>query len=280
MPSSAASSPRVIAGDCGNRLEFRRQPRFACPRRYGRDAGGQVGARLDLGRPAIVGKGTIEVLPLLENGTCFHQRRHVGPIQLDGLPQVLQRAIAIALPMLDGPELAIQERTVGRGRDRPLIRDSRLVQPAASGGVASPLDHVLHVAELQHLDAPAHIRQRAVERERLFECGQRIRITLQAEQRLAATDECRHVGAIGRERSIERTQRLVVLAACQRHESFPSTCRIEGPAVLQGALEFPLRVPEVVILKKTPAALDCGCCGRRLQRLRHRRVDELRILQR
>ena len=81
-----------------------------------------------------------------------HQRARVGGVELRGVLRVLESAGGIAISLLDGGELAIEERAVGRGGNRILVRLSGLIEMTGVSGLARAVDVRLDTLESQDVN--------------------------------------------------------------------------------------------------------------------------------
>ena len=137
MPISAASSR---AGDLRrliDRAVLGRQRARAPPSRAAASSVcSSVGARLDRQRVGIRLRGAVEVAARLEHLADLRERLGVAGIERRRLAEVLERRVGVALLPLDGGELAIQERAVGRAGDRRRVGRARLVEPAGARRLA------------------------------------------------------------------------------------------------------------------------------------------------
>ena len=123
--------------------------------------------------------------------------------------EVLERGGGVALLTLDAGELAIEERTVGRARNRRQVGLVRLVETTGLRRLARARQPLLHGAEPEDFDAARQIGLRRIGGNRRFERRQRVDLAVEAEQRLAAADQRRHVAVlrIQLQRPIEMRQR-------------------------------------------------------------------------
>ena len=195
---------------------------------------------------------------------------------------MLERPVEIAFLPLDGGELAIEKRAVGRRGDRGGVSLHRFVEPAGARRVARARNPLLGVPELQHLDAARQIGERGIGGERSGERGERLRLAVQREQRLPAGHERRHVRGLWAQlqRAIEVRQRRLRVLARELEVAEREFRRIEiGRGVKRGA-ELALRRLEIAVLKELPAARLEQCGHAAGERRRNRRLRVLRKLRR
>ena len=264
---------------CRYRAELRRKLRVACPLDEGRDARRQCRIGLDRRRLAVRGFRARIVLLLLEDLTDLHERRRVGGIERRRATEVVDRGLGVPVLPFEQAELAMQERAVRAGLQRALVTGARLGPPARGRGGPRPGDHVLKIAEAQDLDPPGEIGHRAVDGQRRFERRQRLVVAAEGEERLSTPHERRDVLRRDAQRVIECSHGTRVVLAREGDVGRPDLGRIQRRRPLQRRSELPIGVLQIVVLQVAPAEIDAVGVSRPPQLLRHRRVDEFRVLR-
>ncbi len=263
MPMSAARSPRVICGawsiarySAGQQraAPTARAPRRAAPRTalFGSIASAcaDTPSRASSNSPRASSSSPI----------CASDPASAGSSST-ALRKCSSASVGVALLPLDAGQLAVEERAVGRARDRRRVRLRRLVEPAGSRRVARACKPLLDCPEPQHFDAPRQIGQRRIDGERRLERGERVALAIQREQRLAAADQRRHIVVLRAEleRAVEMRQRRLRVLARQLDVAERGFGRIERRLCLQRRRELALGVPEIAGLQERPAARFAAC---------------------
>src|SRR5262249_16276532 len=121
--------------------------------------------------------------------------------------KALERRVLFALLPLDGRQLAIEERTLGRARERGRVRLRGLLEVAGARRLSGPRDLLLADAEGQHVDAPPHLGLIRIAGEHRLQGRQGVAVAVHREQRLTAADERRELLWLLLEHAIEVRQR-------------------------------------------------------------------------
>ena len=277
---------------------LRRQPRQLRRARTASRRFCSIGVRLERQRRRVYALAApSKSLARVEDLADLRERPRVGRIERRRLAEVLERRVHVGgrrfLP-LDPGQLAIQERAVGRARNRRGVGTDRLVEPAGARRLPRLLRGCCSTPpELQHLDAPPDVGQRRIDGERRLERGDRVGVAVEREQRLAAAEQRRHVSRLlaDLQRPVEMRQRRLRVLPRQLDVAEGRLRRIEGRRRLQRRGELALGRLQIAGLQERPAApLDLaprGCRPARrgtdglhevgkLRRGHHRRRHHLR----
>ena len=185
--------------DVGNRAVLRRQLRQGCgisqPRNRGRP---EHFARIDALRPFIMRRVRLRLSPCSSSMRAdLRPGPRVGRIERDRLAEMLERQRRLVrLPLDESPgrdrETPIRATRRSPARRPPALRPSgpRRWPPSRAPGCPAPRGTAAPRCGLE-------IGQRRIGLERGFEARERIAVTAQLEQRLAAADERGHIGARG-----------------------------------------------------------------------------------
>ena len=196
---SAARSPRVICGalsiarySAGSRassIRARTRVELARPRR--RSARARSASAYALAAPSKSPRAS------RSSPICASDWR-----RSDRAPAALRKcsSAASASPCcVRRRQLAVQERAVGRARDRARVRAHRLVELAVARRLARGGQVLLDAAEPQHFDAPRDVGQRRIGGQRGLERDERVGSRgSSASSAWPPSDERRHVAAVGR----------------------------------------------------------------------------------
>ncbi len=190
----------------------------------------------------------------LEQFANPRQRAGIRRIEIDSRTKVRERGRRVASLPLDAGKLPVQKGAVRRARDRRRVRADRIVDPAGAGGrprIGQPLPGD---AEPQHLDAPPDLRQRGIDRDGGFECGERLGLIVERQVRFTAADQRRGLRGLTGERPIEMLQRGLRIAIGELDVAESDLGRIERRRRLERRRELALGVPQIAGLKKRPRA--------------------------
>ena len=137
------------------------------------------------------------------------------------------------LALLDGRELAIEERAVGRRRDRALVAVRASSSRPASAALRAARDRPADAAEAQHVDAAAQPGSVGIGRQRGLERCQRRIASGRARAAPRPARQRRRVRGVGRERAIEVRRRRPARPCAPARVPEPRFGRIEVRRRLQ-----------------------------------------------